>query len=80
MMLLGLYVRQKNIFDHEPSCNTTSFLVHLLRKITPNLFVQKLCGLLSPNPHPAKNSIILLERLARERGQIEVNSTICEKI
>ena len=45
-MLLISYVRRKNLFDHALSCNTTSFLVHFVRKIAPDLFVQKLCGLL----------------------------------
>jgi hypothetical protein len=33
-----------------------------------------------PNPHPAKEIIILLKLLARERGQIEVNLKICAQI
>ena len=29
-MLLVSYVREKNLFDHESSCNTTSFLIYFL--------------------------------------------------
>lgn len=34
-----IYMQRDCLFDHVSSCNTTSFLAHLLRKITPSILL-----------------------------------------